>query len=350
MNVRMQRQRPRRLDPRLAAVAALVVILLAYGACALYGQAKQPLPPVAPPMSELPEDPVEPEVPVEPILPELPGTLIVSIDNHVQARPQTGLEHADLVIEALAEGRITRLVAFFYSKSVSKIGPVRSTRYYSAQIVAPYNSPYAHAGGSVDGLQMIRDLAVPDLDEINNSSAAFWRDTTRFAPHNLYTSTDLMLAQVERRKLNLTPMPELPTGPQAGGAGAERIGIVYAQGDPSRSLLEYRVDWWWEDGAYHRYMNSLPHVTTDNVHITAQNLIVILVVHRDQMTAAGRTEMDLIGSGEAVFFRDGKAYIGTWTKPSAEAHFAFAVDGQPYNCVPGNTWIQIVPNTARFDF
>lgn len=358
MNVR-QRSRPRRRDPRILAAGVLVVILLTYGLYSLLNRPEPPLPPVDPPISELPEDPVdpgeptepvEPEVPVEPVVPDLPGALIVSIDNKVEARPHTGLEHADLVMEVLAEWRITRLIAFFYNNAVDKIGPVRSTRYYGAQLVAPYNSPFAHAGGSTDGLQLIRDLAVPDLDEINNSSAAFWRDNTRFAPHNLYTSTDLMLAQAERRRLSLTPMPELQVGDQAGGMEAERIGIVYSQRDPARYLIDYRVDWWWEEGSYHRYMNSLPHMTTDEVQITAQNVIVVLVNHRDLLSATWRTEMDLIGSGEAVFFRDGKAHIGTWTKPSAKAHFSFAVDGAPFSYAPGKTWIQIVPNTAPFEF
>ena len=97
-------------------------------------------------------------------------------------------------------------------------------------------------------------------------------------------------------------------------------------------------------------MNSLPHVTTDDVQITAQNLIVVLVTHRDLVAATWRTEMDLIGSGEAVFFRDGKAHIGTWSRTSAKAHFVYTVDGEAYNYAPGNTWLQIVPNTAPFEF
>ncbi len=300
-----------------------------------------------PPQVETPPIDPEPEIPspVE-VVPELPGAFIVAIDNRSEARPHSGLEDADLVYEMLAEWRVTRFLAVFYTKAVPVIGPVRSARYYSAQLSAPYNTPYAHCGGSMDGLQMIRDLRIPDLDEITNSEVAFWRDKSRFMPHNLYTSTELMLAEAQRRGLNITPLPALPVGSMDAGTETEHLKIVYSVRDPSRYLINYSVEWKWQEGVYTRLMNGKPHDTTNGNVITAANIVVISVPHRDIVNLADthwRTEMDLMGSGAAVFLRDGVSYSGIWKKTNVRDHYEFTVDGQPYKFAEGNTWIQIVP-------
>ena len=300
-----------------------------------------PAPVETPPVDPGPEIPA----PVE-VVPELQGAFIVAIDNRSEARPHSGLEDADLVYEMLAEWRVTRFLAVFYTKAVPVIGPVRSARYYSAQLSAPYNTPYAHCGGSMDGLQMIRDLRIPDLDEITNSQPAFWRDKSRLAPHNLYTSTELMLSEARRRGLNITPLPGLSVGSIDAGTEAENLKIVYSVRDPSRYLINYSVEWKWEEGVYTRFMNGKPHDTTDGNIITAANIVVISVPHRDIVRIADtywRTEMDLTGTGEALFLRDGVSYSGTWKKTNVQDHYEFTVDGKPYMFAEGNTWIQIVP-------
>ena len=303
-----------------------------------------PDPPIAvtPPDEPGPADPP----PAVVVIPELTGALVVAMDNKSDARPHSGLEHADFVIEVLAEWRITRFLAFFHTKEVPVIGPVRSARYYTAQIVAPYRTPFAHAGGSTDGLQSIHDLRIPDLDEITNSQAGFWRDKSRLAPHNLYTSTELMMSEATRRGLTLSPLPKLKVGDMNTGLDAQYLKIVYSVRDPSRYLADYYVEWKWDNGTYTRFMNEKPHNTAGGNFITADNIVIISVTHRDVVDMSRtywRTEMDLIGSGEAMFLRDGVSYSGTWQKASAEDHFTFTVDGETYKFAPGNTWIQIVP-------
>jgi hypothetical protein len=286
----------------------------------------------------------EPEPEPEPAPPELPAALIVSVDNKVEARPQTGLDQADLVFEVLAEWRITRFIAFFYSKAVPKIGPVRSMRDYTAHIIAPYRTPFAHAGGSSDGLKAIRDLRIPDLDEIYNSQPAFWRDNSRIAPHNLYTSTDLMIAEATRRGLTMSPLPELPRGEMGSGLVLDELSIVYSIRNPSLYLIDYKAEWKWDGEVYVRSMNGQPHLTTEGTQITTDNIVVLSVEHRDIMgSGTWDTQMDVIGGGEALFMRDGVSYKGTWRKPTAHDHFEFQVNGQTYRFKPGNVWIQVVP-------
>jgi hypothetical protein len=50
----------------------------------------------------------------------------VMINNHIDARPLSGLNSADIVIEASVESGITRLMAIYWSTAPEKVGPIRS--------------------------------------------------------------------------------------------------------------------------------------------------------------------------------------------------------------------------------
>ncbi len=145
-------------------------------------------------------------VPPEPVVlePALPGALLTIVENHSDARPQSGLDQADIVYEMVSEGSITRFLAVFYWKSPEKIGPVRSVRPAFTNIAKAYNSPLAHAGGSTAGLASVRTLGIENLDEIYNASRAFWRSSDRRMPHNLYTSAQRILDEAERKDYTIS--------------------------------------------------------------------------------------------------------------------------------------------------
>src|ERR1019366_2820568 len=56
------------------------------------------------------------------------SALTIKIENTPEARPQYGIEKADVVYEEICEGGITRLAAIFNSNLPTKVGPVRSVR------------------------------------------------------------------------------------------------------------------------------------------------------------------------------------------------------------------------------
>jgi hypothetical protein len=116
----------------------------------------------------------------------------VMIDNYpIDARPQSGLHDAEIVYEVEAEGGITRYLALYLSATPAKIGPVRSARTYFVELVRPYTALYAHAGENDDvwePLKLLRADGFADMEEIVGTPEAFWRDSTREMPHNLYTS------------------------------------------------------------------------------------------------------------------------------------------------------------------
>mgnify|MGYP004702860135 CR=1 FL=1 len=276
----------------------------------------------------------------EPVLPtrDLPGVFIASIDNKSEARPQSGMDKADMVIEMIAESGITRFMAFFHSKAAPLVGPIRSARYYFAYIAKAYNTPFAHAGGSTRALNLMIELKIPDLDEIYNASQAFWRDNSRLAPHNLYTSTDRMVAEAKRKGLNMSPLPKLNEGEMPEGSAASSTSLTYSP--------YYKVTWQWQDGKYLRSVNGQLHTMKDGAKLTTDNIVIISTAHRDVVTDVLRTDVDIIGNGSAQFLRDGQLYVGTWKKASPSDHFEFMVEGQPFKFKEGVTWIQVVPSMS----
>lgn len=320
---------------RLALLGAtlLFIAVLVTGLYVLPGTPTTP-----PPAGELPPSGLPTLTPAEPVVSDrrLPGVISAVIDNKAEARPQSGLERADVVMEMMAEGGITRYLAFFYSRGASVIGPIRSARPYFAEIAKAYSAPLAHAGGSMEALERIRSLNVPSIDEINNASRAFWRDRVRRMPHNLYTNTDRLVAEAERKRYPLRPLPPAPEGKMPSGEVAPRVLIAYSP--------EYKVEWLWQDGLFRRLINGAEHVMQDGAEITARNVIIMVAKHRREIAnGTSNSTIDIIGTGQALFLRDGQVHRGTWAKESAREHFIFAVNGASYNYAPGNTWIQIVP-------
>jgi hypothetical protein len=128
---------------------------------------------------------------------EILRPLAVMIENSLAARPQTGLIDADIVLEIVDEGEITRYVAIYSSKESDVIGPVRSARPYYAEIAKSFDSIFVFFGASKEGYERVIELGLPDLsaaaDTIGNSGilakARHWRDSSRVAPHNAYIST-----------------------------------------------------------------------------------------------------------------------------------------------------------------
>src|SRR3989344_1535875 len=113
----------------------------------------------------------------------------IMVENHLDARPQSGLSSADVVYEAVAEGGITRFLAIFYCKDASYIGPVRSARIYFIHLLEAYggNPLYAHVGGAntpgpADALGYIQDIEWSSHNDMNQFSVPFpyfWRDYER---------------------------------------------------------------------------------------------------------------------------------------------------------------------------
>lgn len=271
-----------------------------------------------------------------------PGPSTVVVENSSQSRPQIGLGEADLVIEALAESEITRFLAFYWSRPVSRIGPVRSARLYAVAIADVYRAPFAHSGGNNDALLMLKRAGKPhNLDEIYGSGQYFVRSDARRPPHNLYTSTELLDRAVRERSI---PMGEVPTSPRAPAAAPES-GAVSGVEVNWHSL--HQVAWRLEGGAYKRFEHGeAPHTLEDGAQISVPNLLFLQVEGVNNGPDLG-WDLDLEKGGKATVLSQGRKWEGSWSF-GASGFSVSPAEGKVPLLAPGQVWVHLITRESGF--
>ena len=264
----------------------------------------------------------------------------IMIENHPDARPQSGLAKAEIVYEGVTEGGITRFMAVYgCNQDVAEIGPIRSARGYFLEWVKELNAFYAHAGGSTEGLNLIKAYDILDL---NDSQKYFWRDKKRLSPHNLYTSIDKLISYAKSKKYeieaDITKLKFKDDDKQAEPEGKE-ITVEF-------SGIVYEVKWIFEadKDAYRRVMAGGTHKDKSGETIYAKNVIVQFV-ESSQFKEGDKTLIDLknIGFGDAWVFLDGRVIKGTWRKESQTARTKFYNSkGQEIEFNRGPIWIEVL--------
>ena len=112
------------------------------------------------------------------------------MENLPESRPQSGLNDTDIVFEEPVEAGITRFIAIYQCTGAARVEPVRSARLEDPDVVRQFGRAlFAHAGGVVKVTARLHQAHLIDMNFIQYASD-FHRDPARYAPHNLYTSTD----------------------------------------------------------------------------------------------------------------------------------------------------------------
>ncbi len=194
---------------------AVTVVALAASVSACGSKAKTPT--VA---SAWPQASVERTVPKPPQPPKWPLTglpgdktslvrraLSIKIENSPDARPQMGLNSADVVYETIAEGGITRFNAIFQSKIPDRVGPVRSARLSDLWIVPQYNAIFFFSGASGSVNAAVRQAGLPNMSEDAGVSFPYTRVSFRVMPHNLYMSPKKGYEEAKKRGYKITGAP-----------------------------------------------------------------------------------------------------------------------------------------------
>lgn len=270
----------------------------------------------------------------------------VMIDNSPEARPQAGLSGANYVIEAEAEGGITRYLAIFDSGEIpEKIGPVRSARPYFVDWAQEFSAVYTHCGGSPEALVKITREGIIDLNEFYRADT-FWRDSAGVAPHNVYTSGELLKKFLATKNLDegkFFPFIFKEEADFDARPEQNEVNITYR-------LRGFHVNWVYnkDSNDYTRFVSGQEYKDAQGETIKAKN-IIIQVADARVLDSALRLEMTIIGEGEAYVCRDGVCQAGTWKKKSSTARTRFYdANGQEFEFNPGTTWVEVVRPDIEF--
>jgi hypothetical protein len=279
--------------------------------------------------------------------------LVVKIENSPAARPQSGLDAADVVYEEVVEGGITRFFVLFHSQLPAAAGPVRSARPVDTQLLkglGPSGFAFSGARGEVQDL-----LATTPSIRITEGAAGFFRDDRRNAPHNLYLDAARTLEAVESRGAKAladigwvfdAAVPEGGLDCPAGEAGCSDAGARVVV----RMSAGYLSGWTYDAaaGLYRRDQNGRDFESTGDGRIGAANVVILATRH--YIGVSGYPETDVVtgpGDRPAVVLRDGRRYAARWSKSTEGSLLVLTTpDGAPFPLRPGPTWVHLPPPEA----
>lgn len=297
----------------------------------------------------------------------------IMVENHQEARPQSGLSSADVIYEAIAEGGITRFLSVFYCQSAEEVGPIRSARTYFLDFISEYgaNPLYVHVGGAntdgpADALSQIENYGWAELNDMNQFSIGFptfWRDYDRLGhpaatEHTMYSTTEKLLKfAATSRKLKVededgvswtkgfVPYSFKEDASTSNRPTAQTIHLEFWTTNPA-----YAVDWTYEPIAniYKRNNGGVAHIDrNNNKQLTAKNIVVLKMIESHANDGYENNQHLLYrtkGSGKANIFMDGKQIIGTWRKDSRTARtLLFDSAGSAIKFDRGTIWFEILP-------
>ena len=272
----------------------------------------------------------------------------VMIDNVGDAKPQSGLDKAYLTYEIIVEGGLTRLMAVFKDVDVEEIGPVRSARHYFVDYALENDAIFVHHGRSPQALEEINEYNVDNLEGLYDPADMFWRDSSRSAPHNSYTSTDGIKKAIEEEGyeeesddwllLNYS-VKAINLNKRENAEKADEVVIRFS--DSTYTTMEYDS----ENKVYLRYENGRAHTDRSGKQYTTKNIIVVRGVRNYTIdSSTSRQEIDNIGSGEGYFITNGYAVPITWEKDSTSSKTVYRYEnGKEIKVNDGNTYIEIQP-------
>jgi Protein of unknown function (DUF3048) N-terminal domain/Protein of unknown function (DUF3048) C-terminal domain len=272
--------------------------------------------------------------------------IAVKVENSDAARPQAGLDRADLVYEVEAEGGITRFMAIFQCQDVKRIGPVRSARLVDAALLQQFNQPlFAYAGGSPPTAARIDKLDIVDLN-YNDAGDAYEQDLTREAPHQYFTSTRALYDAAGKQ--GGTSEPLFAYDDELENQGTRKATTVHLNFSPAADVV-----WSYDrkSGEYLRSHGTTPHTLENGARVSAANIVVMQVkrVTTGLVDVAGSPvpDWDVVGSGKAFVIRDGRAISGRWERGSpGDVTTLVDRDGEEIALAPGRTWITLFPTDA----
>ena len=304
------------------------------------------------------------------------------------ARPQSGLNEAGVIFEAIAEAGITRFAAIYQNPSAAVIGPIRSLRMYYLEWDTPFDCTVVHAGGADDAIAALRAGGYKELDESYSYMYRGAYGARRW--NNLFTTSNYLKKHSADRGYNTSEVkgfarmtPDESEKNRAEALAGEKLDITApAKGNTSNTtaavsevtmrfggIPSFNVHYVY-DAESNRYLRSYENgVAHDVYNCSAEDLgernpedvcqlgqlapsVVVAIKVAERKAADNYHEsIDAIGSGEAYIFQNGTVIKGTWKKDSRQDQIKFADEaGNEVKLAPGQTFVSAVPNYGSVEY
>lgn len=273
----------------------------------------------------------------------------VMVNNHPVARPQSGLDKADVVYEVLAEGEVTRFLAIFESEKPEKVGPVRSARDYFIELAKGYDSLYIAHGYSPDAKEMLQSGYIDHLNGIQYDGTLFKRADFRKAPHNSYITYDNIKKGADENgyKMDQAPaaLPFLDKEKAEKLNGQEARDVMVSYGDPAFDVIYEYDD---EKQNFHRFSDGEETIDLDTKQPVLINNILIVEMDHQTIDNKGRKAIDLKSGGQGYLIQKGIVNEVEWK--NVDGRILPFLNGKEAGFLPGKTWINIVPSMDDISF
>lgn len=265
----------------------------------------------------------------------------IMINNIGEAMPQSGIGQADVIYEMVVEGGITRLMAVFSDyRGLEKIGPVRSARQYYVRTADQMDAIFCHIGTSTLADNEIANSGIADMDGMGAVGNYFiFRDNSRVAPHNAYTSEEALNAGLEYAGFNMEhssnyePMFYFNSKNKDIEEGGSAVKITTAFNANRQPWFEYNED----EQQYYRFQFGEAHIddqTNEQLHF--QN---VLILFADTYSVDGYLmEVCNEGSGDGYYASNGTYISITWRYENGTIHY-YDESGNKLMMNPGKTWV-----------
>jgi hypothetical protein len=276
--------------------------------------------------------------------------IAVKVSNSSAARPQVGLDLADVVIEERVEG-ITRFVAIFHATSSAPVGPIRSARDSDIDLLGALGRPVFVWGGANEGVAArVASANVVSFNVDPDAAEDKYRDEERPAPDNLFIdSTDAFWAKAGDASPAQSPIPT----PQEPPARDDTL-----EGQPPAAVsVDYggtRADFVWDAqrAGWARLQDGTPHTVASGEVLAPTNVVLLVTPYGTAPSDASSPIALTTGTGDATVLVEGRIVDATWSRPAASDPYALTDDatGQPLVLAPGRTWIGLPAEApARLD-
>jgi hypothetical protein len=275
--------------------------------------------------------------------------LAVKIGNEEAARPQSGLNEADIVYDTPAEGGIQRYIAVFQCNEASEVGPIRSVRWVDWHVLADFRQvELAYVGGITPNQDTIASKKWIDNANAFDHYSAYTQNPDRTSPDATYSSTAALWKLFPVRPAP-QPIFSYTTGPLPTGAKpAAELGINFSGGTD--------VIWKWDASTaawVHTYSGVTDTDALTGQPVTTTNIVVEVVrysigrLDEDPQPQSGDVESQTVGTGQGWVLRNGEEIPVTWHRASIHTTTAYtSAEGEPVALAPGRTWVEFVLNTT----